>query len=105
MNTLNLNGKNIKFCKRFNERLIGMMFQRKKVGYIYCFPKCNSVHTFFMLKKINIIMTDKNNNILYYFKKVKPWRIIFPKKRVYYVYELDDTIDNLEKYNKIEIKL
>lgn len=89
MNTIDLDNRKIKYCTTFKDRLIGMSFTRKKTDYMYCFPRCNSVHTFFMFKNIDIIMTDKNKNILYYYQNVKPWRVFLPKKNVYYIYELD----------------
>lgn len=77
----------VKYCNNFFNRFKGFMFQ-KNINNCLCFPKCNSIHTFFMLKSIDVIMTDKNYKILYIFKNVKPCRIIFPKKDVYYTFEL-----------------
>jgi uncharacterized membrane protein (UPF0127 family) len=37
---------------------------------------------------IDVVMTDKNFNILYIYKNLKPNKIIFPKKKVYYTFEL-----------------
>ena len=64
------------------------MFKIKKINYGLCFPKCNSIHTFFMFQTIDIIMTDKNNKILHLYPNFKPNKIILPKKDVYYTYEL-----------------
>lgn len=75
----------MKICTKFKDRLIGNMFRKNIIDM--CFPKCNSVHTFFMLKPIDIYMTDKNNQILYIYKNFKPYKIILPKKNVYYTYE------------------
>ena len=61
---------------------------KKNINYGLCFPKCNSIHTFFMLENIDVIMTDKNYNILYIYKNLKPNKIILPKKNVYYTFEL-----------------
>lgn len=77
----------ILYCNTFIKRLIGMSFKRKKQDYIYCFPKCNSIHTFFMFQNIDVIMTDKDNNILYTYENLKPNKVIPPKKNVYYTYE------------------
>lgn len=82
----------INYCNTFVKRLIGMSFKRKKQNSIYCFPKCNCIHTFFMLQNIDVIMTDKNNKILYTYQNVKPNRIIFPKKNVYYTYEFSHNV-------------
>ena len=40
-----------------------------------------------MFKNIDIIMTDEYYNVLYTFYNFKPWKIILPKKYVYYTYE------------------
>ena len=77
----------IKACNNIFNRFMGFMFKRK-INYGLCFPKCNSIHTFFMFKPIDVIMTDKEYNILYTYKNLKPNKIILPKKNVYYTFEL-----------------
>lgn len=77
----------IKYCNTFIKKLIGMSFKKKKQSSIYCFPNCNSIHTFFMFQNIDIIMTDKNGEILYMKENMKPNHILLPKKKVYYTYE------------------
>lgn len=74
-------------CNSFYSRFKGLMFT-KNIDYAVKFSRCNSIHTCFMLENIDVIMTDINNNILYVFKNLKPWRFILPKKNVYHVYEL-----------------
>lgn len=74
-------------CVSFSSRFMGLMFTR---NFDYCmrFGKCNSIHTFFMKTNIDVVMTDKDDNVLYVFKDLKPWRVILPKKGVYSTYEL-----------------
>ena len=74
-------------CVSFYSRFRGLMFTNQ---FDYCmkFEKCNSIHTFFMCTSIDVVMTDKDDNVLFVFKDVKPWRVILPKKGVYNVYEL-----------------
>lgn len=84
--------KCVKNCVKFKDRLIGNMFHKNITDM--CFPKCNSIHTFFMFKPIDVYMTDKNNKILYIYKSLKPYRIIWPKKNIYYTYET-----SIDKYN------
>lgn len=75
------------------------MFKKAKITNGICFIKTNSIHTFFMLQKIDVLMTDKLNNILYAYPNFPPNKIIMPKKDVYYTYELPlNTIKN--KNNK-----
>ena len=102
---LELNKNNIKFCTSFKDRLNGMTLKKEKENLIYCFPKCNSIHTFFMRKKIDVIMTDKDNNIIKIINNLKPNRIIFPQKNVYYIYEFDHNyIDTSNSFKKINLK-
>lgn len=73
-------------CKTFYSRFKGLMFTRE---FDYCmrFGKCNSIHTFFMSTNIDVVMTDKDDNVLFVYKNLRPWMVIFPKKNVYNVYE------------------
>ena len=73
--------------KNIFKRLKGFMF-KKNIDYALCFPRCNSIHTFFMRKNIDVYMTDKDNKILYIYKNLKKNKIILPKRKVYYTYEL-----------------
>lgn len=92
-------------CLSFSSRLMGFMFQKDKIITGKRFPKCNSIHTFFMKQKIDVIMTDKNNKIVKIFRNLKSNRIIFPQKNVYYTYELPLEVSTVYKVNDIlEIK-
>lgn len=86
----------IKVCNKFKDRLFGIMFKRRKIDICYYFPNCNSIHTFFCFQNIDLIMTDKNNNILYEYINLKPWRIILPKKYVKNVYEFPSNTNKKE---------
>lgn len=92
----------IKECNTFFSRLIGLSF-RKKINQILIFPNCNSIHTFFMFSKIDVIMTDKNKNILYIYKNLKSNKIIWPKKDVYFVYEFPPMSTNYNINDKLKI--
>ena len=52
-------------CKTFYNRLRGSMFT-KNIDKALLFNRCNSIHTFFMKKNIDVIMCDDDNFILYY---------------------------------------
>jgi hypothetical protein len=83
---MKVNNLNVKKCKTFYTRLMGLMF-KKSFDYGLLFPKCNSIHTFFMKTNIDVIMTDIEGNVLYTFHNLKPYKIILPKKGVYYTFE------------------
>lgn len=59
---------------------MGMMFQKNRFSYGFYFPKCSSLHTFFMRQNIDIIMVDQNKQIVAFYPNVKPWRIFYCKK-------------------------
>lgn len=77
----------LKNCTSFFSRLIGFM-GKKNIKSALLFKHCNSIHTFFMKENIDVIMCDKNNKILFYYKDLPKNRIILPKKRVSSVYEV-----------------
>ena len=86
----------VKVCNNLFNRFKGFMFA-KNINYGLCFPKCNSIHTMFMFKPIDVIMTDKDFKVLYIFKNFKPYKVIFPKKNVYYTFEFP--------INKLDFKI
>lgn len=93
----------VKNAKTFLKRLKGFMFKRN-IDYCLCFPKCNSIHTFFMKENIDVIMTDKNNVILKIEKNVKKNKII-KHKDAYYTYELPaNTINTYKVNDKLKIE-
>ncbi len=93
----------IKYCKNFFNRFKGLMF-KKNIDYCLCFPMCNSIHSFFMLEPIDVIMTDSNYNILYIYKSFKPWKIILPKKGVYYTFEFPINKFDFKINEKIKVE-
>ena len=74
-------------CKSFFSRLKGFMF-KKNINNAILFEHCNSIHTFFMKENIDVIMCNKDNEILFYFPNLTKNKIIFPKKGVSKVIEL-----------------
>lgn len=92
----------VKYCNNIFNRFLGLMF-KKNIDKCLCFPRCNSIHTFLMLKSIDVIMTDKDYNILYIYKNLKPYKIILPKKHVYYTFELPSNKFNFNVNEKIKV--
>lgn len=91
-------------AKTFKERLLGLMF-KKNINYCLLFKNCNSIHTFFMKENIDVVMTDKNNKIIYIKKNMKKNRIILPKKNVYQTYEFPSNfIKELNINDKLKIR-
>lgn len=89
----------IKKYDNFFDKFKGLMF-KKNFDYGVRI-RCNGIHTFFMKENIDVILTDKDNNVLFIYKNLKPWKIVLPKKGVYYTYEVPSGIINLD-IKKIE---
>lgn len=86
----------IKIYKNPFLKALGLMGKKNiKEGIVLV--HCNSIHTFFMRQNIDVIMTDKNYKILYIYRNLKKNKIIWPKKKVYYTFELSKgTIPDLK---------
>lgn len=67
----------IKNCKSFKDRFLGMMFLKEKKEMGYYFNHCHSIHTFFCYFPLDVVLLDKNNNIIHIKENIKPWRIYF----------------------------
>ena len=59
----------LKIANTFFKRLVGLTF-KKNINYSIRF-KTNSIHTFFMKENIDIVMTNKYNQVMYIFKNNK----------------------------------
>ena len=86
----------LKDCIKFKDKLLGFMF-KKNIRYALRF-KCKSIHTFFMKENIDVIITDKNNKVLYIYNSLKNNKVII-KKNDYYFYEIHNNT-NKYKVNK-----
>lgn len=92
----------LKQCKSFYSRLLGFMF-KKNINSSLLFDKCNSIHTFFMKENIDVIMCDKDNNILLYYRDLSKNKVIWPKKGVTKVFETPSNYFDIEIGKKMMI--
>lgn len=61
----------------FTQRLFGLMGKRSlPVGDVWIFPRCRSIHTFFMRMAIDVVFLDAHHGVLGLEKGVRPWRIV-----------------------------
>lgn len=75
---------NLVCADTFLKNLIGLSF-KKNINYAMRF-KCKSIELFFMRERIDICITDKDNNILFLYPNYDK-RLLF-KKSAYFIYEL-----------------
>ena len=87
-------------ANNFFKKLKGFMFKKNINTCLRI--KTNSIHTFFMKEKIDVLMTDKNNNVLYIYKNLNKNKIIM-KKKVYWTYEFPNNFIDFS-IKKIKIK-
>lgn len=78
----------IEEANSFMSRLKGLMFKKKKIDYGLLLRNTNGIHTFFMFQSIDVVLLDKDFNVIYSISDVKPWRVILPKKHVKHTLEL-----------------
>ncbi|MBQ2640308.1 MAG: hypothetical protein IJF92_06090 [Bacilli bacterium] len=86
---------------KFRERFKGLKFKLEKIDYIIKFPHKKFVSTDFICQKIDIILTDKDEKILYIYEDFPSEKYIFPKRKVYNVYFLPVGLSKNFKVNDI----
>ena len=92
----------INYMNTFYKRLKGLMFKKDKISEIYLFPRCSSIHTYFMKQNIDICILDKNYNVLYIKENLKPDKVII--KKGYYTLEMPlGTAKHIKIGNNIKI--
>lgn len=77
------------FAGSFFSRFMGLM-GRKQIpadeGIL--FPKCNSIHTFFMRIPIDVLLVSDRGEVVEVKESLAPWRMLLPRKGVKHVVEL-----------------
>lgn len=59
----------------FYKRLTGLI-GKKNIDYGMLFPKCNSIHTYFMKESIDVVGLDENNEVIYKYENLDKNRVI-----------------------------
>lgn len=93
-----INKKKINIVEKNNflEKLKGIKFILEPIKNAYRF-KSHYANTYFLFQRVDIIMTDENNKVLYIYPNCKTEKLIFPKFNVKYVYFLPlETTKDLE---------
>ncbi len=80
---LKLNKKhiNIKVAESFYARLTGLI-GKTNIDYGILFPKCNSIHTYFMKEPIDVIALNQNNEIIFKVEALPPNKVFKVQKKV-----------------------
>lgn len=88
-------------AKSFKDKLLGLMY-KKNINYGILLKNCKSIHTFFMLEPIDVLLLDKENKILSIKRNVFPNKIvIFNNKKRTNILELPNNSSLNLKVNQI----
>ncbi len=90
-------------AKSFFEKLLGKFFSSKPV----ILENCNSIHTIFMRKKIDVIFLDKDNKVIKKRSNILPNKIILPTHKAKRIIEFHAGFiksAKIELNDKIDVK-
>ncbi len=103
---LQLNKKklNITEVTSFWNRFKTLKFDLKPLKEVILFSNKKYLSTYLFCQKVDVVMTDKNNIILYIYMNLKSEKIIHYKRKVYNVYILPSkSCSNLKIGDKLHI--
>ena len=67
--------KTVKTAESFMERFTGLLGKKNiPDGFTMFFPSCNSIHTWFMQTAIDVIMIDRQGQVVLALKNLQPWK-------------------------------
>lgn len=76
-------------AESYFSRFLGLMGRKSiPAEEAICFPRCNSIHTFFMRFPIDVILVGADGKVLELIESLKPWRMLLPRKGVKHVIEM-----------------
>ncbi len=86
----------------FIKRLKGLMLKKEPIKEIYLFPKCSSIHTYFMKQNIDVCILNKDYKVVYKKDSLKPKKVLI--KKGYYTLEMPlNTVKNIKINDIIKI--
>jgi len=76
-------------AESFVPRFLGLMGRRSLSGDEgLLFPRCNSIHTFFMRFPIDVVFLDAQGKVLTVIEALRPWRMLLPRLSAKHCLEL-----------------
>lgn len=92
----------IKIAKGFKDKLFGLT-NKSSYPDAMLFYNTNSIHTFGMKMKIDVIYLDKDYNVISYLTDIPKNKILMPVKGAKHVIEIDSKIINNYQLKDIKI--
>ena len=88
-------------AESFKDKLLRLM-NKKNINYGLLIKNCKSIHTFFMLESIDVLLLDQDNRILKINRNIRPNKIlIFNNKKRTNILELPNNSSLNLKVNDI----
>jgi len=92
MSTLQENGRvlipKLWVAMDFFSRFLGLMGRSGlRADEAVFFPKCNSIHTFFMRFRIDVVFVDAEGKIIEIIEGLKAWRMLLPRSKAKHTIE------------------
>ena len=76
-------------ARSYFERFLGLMGKKGIPGdEALLFPRCNSIHTFFMRFPIDVIMVSGEGRVVEVCESMGPWRMQLPRFKAKHVIEM-----------------
>ena len=67
----------VTIARRLPTRIVGLMGKRHVGTIPILFPRCSSIHTYFMRVPVDVLCLDRHNKIVRLLENVRPWRVVF----------------------------
>ena len=77
---------NVNLVKGFLNRFKSLKFVLEPIDEVYLFESKKRFNTYFFCQRVDIIMTDINNKILYMYPKIKTEKRIHYKRKAHNIY-------------------
>jgi uncharacterized protein len=78
-----------KIANTFFSRFWGLMGRKElSPDEAIVFPKCNSIHTFFMRIPIDVVVLDPKGTVLSVEENMAPWRLMLPRRGASHIIEM-----------------
>src|SRR4051812_38799906 len=76
-------------ARDFLSRFLGLM-GRKRIATdeALLFPRCNSIHTFFMRFPIDIVFVGADGTVVDVVEGLRPWRLLMPRAKAKHTVEI-----------------
>lgn len=103
---LKVNNKklHIREMTKFLDRLIGLRFYFQTLDFAMKYPKKKRINTYFFFQKVDVILTDKDEKIIYMIENCPTEKKIRRKRKVYNIYFVPlGTVKNLKVGDKLNI--